>query len=809
LLQKWKKPEPMDILQLFLPVFPDTHVRKMAIDWLSSSVSTDDFVDYLPQLLEALKHETWSASPLAELMFKKSLESPRVAHSLYWLLHQALPGQTPQNTTVRLSISDTMEPAQKESKLKLARYRRRLQMMLRALYNICGSALRKSFITQQTLLQYLTVAANEIKNSKDSTRKMILDQQMQALDLELKEMITPIPLSVGSRVCGVDVQNCSYFKSATVPLKLSFISNASSDPTLESQPLIPAIYKVGDDLRQDQLTIQMIRIMDKMWLKDGLDLKILTFGCVPTGDLEGMVELVTEAETLREIQVVGNRSVTGAFNNVRTINEYLVKHNPSQLEFAKSVNNFTRSCAGYSVITYILGICDRHNDNIMVKQSGHLFHIDFSKFLGDAQMFGNFKRDRSPFILTPDMVYVINGGDKPTQKYHDFVDLCCKAFNIIRKNGNLLLNLFALMESSGIPGVTMNAVSYIQKALVLDLSDVEASANFSRLIEESLNDWFTRWNFLIHNMGQNWQFSEKTDTSNGELLSFIPKTYSLITDGRMENVVVYGLQKRYSPERHYVFILEITRENVKTPTYVFRTYKEFCELDSKLHTAYKGNLSGCHSLPKGGLALGRQEVLAVAEQRKHEIARFLESLFLSQLARESDLVYTFFHPLLRDQQDADIHLRKLKEGNKDRKSGSDRTQKSVGTIKGQLKLSIEYRKDVLHVMVHHAKDLAMPDNSRDEPNSYVKVYLMPDPRKGTKRRTRVVRRNQHPSFMEMLEYRMPLDVIRCRTLQATIWDYDRFQENMFLGAVTIPLDKLEANDEKSSWYPLGNFSRMY
>ena len=62
----------------------------------------------------------------------------------------------------------------------------------------------------------------------------------------------------------------------------------------------------------------------------------------------------------------------------------------------------------------------------------------------------------------------------------------------------------------------------------------------------------------------------------------------------MENVVVYGLQKRYSPERHYVFILEITRENVKTPTYVFRTYKEFCELDSKLHTAYKGNLSGCH-----------------------------------------------------------------------------------------------------------------------------------------------------------------------------------------------------------------------
>jgi phosphatidylinositol-4-phosphate 3-kinase len=398
-------------------------------------------------------------------------------------------------------------------------------MMMRALYTICGTAMRKAFLTQQELLQHLNRAAAEVKSAKDSARHIVLQRHMEALNLHLSEMATPIPLSLGSIASGVELRECSYFPSNTVPLKLAFISNALSDPTAELPPLHLAIYKVGDDLRQDQLTSQMIRVMDKLWLKEGLDLKMVTFGCVPTGDRQGMVELVTEAKTLREIQVTGSRGVTGSFKDT-PIHDYLVKHNPSQLEFARAVNNFTRSCAGYSVITYILGICDRHNDNIMVKQSGHLFHIDFGKFLGDTQMFGNFKRDRTPFVLTPDMVYVINGGDKPTQKMHDFVDICCKSFNIIRKNGNLMLNLFALMASSGIPGVTMDAVSYVQRALLPDLSSTEAAATFSRMIEESLTSWFTQWNFFIHNLGQMRFSGEENFEASGELLSFIPKSYS-------------------------------------------------------------------------------------------------------------------------------------------------------------------------------------------------------------------------------------------------------------------------------------------
>ncbi|KAL7057428.1 hypothetical protein AAHC03_019526 [Spirometra sp. Aus1] len=62
------------------------------------------------------------------------------------------------------------------------------------------------------------------------------------------------------------------------------------------------LFKHSDDLRQDILTLQLLRVMDRIWKDEGLNLHLTTYGCLATGDEVGLIEVVRNSQTIMSIQ---------------------------------------------------------------------------------------------------------------------------------------------------------------------------------------------------------------------------------------------------------------------------------------------------------------------------------------------------------------------------------------------------------------------------------------------------------------------------------------------------------------------------
>uniref|UniRef100_A0A673A5T9 Phosphatidylinositol 4-phosphate 3-kinase C2 domain-containing subunit alpha n=1 Tax=Sphaeramia orbicularis TaxID=375764 RepID=A0A673A5T9_9TELE len=746
LLHHWPPLPPVTALELLDSKFADTEVRSVAVSWIEKS-SDDELADYLPQLVQALKFECHLKSALVMFLLSRAQGNINIAHYLYWLLKDAV-----------------QDPA----------WGRRYERVLGALLCLCGGKLRVELEKQTQLVTLLGAVAERVRQAGGSTRQVALQEGLENVQNFFQRNSCRLPLSPSLVAKELNIKACSFFNSNAVPLKLTLIN---ADPLGEE---INVMFKVGEDLRQDMLALQMIRVMDRIWLQEGLDLRIVNFKCISTGKDKGMVELVPSSDTLRKIQV--EYGVTGSFKD-KPLAEWLRKYNPAEDEYEKVCVGELLSCAGCCVATYVLGICDRHNDNIMLRSTGHMFHIDFGKFLGHAQMFGSFKRDRAPFVLTSDMAYVINGGERPTSRFQLFVDLCCQAYNLIRKHSGLFLNLLTLMTSSGLPELSGSQdLKYVFDALQPHNTDAEATIFFTRLIESSLGSVATKFNFFIHNLAQ-LRFSG-LPANDEPILSFSPKTYTMKQEGRIHHASIYSFQKRYSPDKHYTYVVRILRDGHNEPQFVFRTFDEFQELHNKLTILFP--LWKLPSFPNK-MVLGRTHIKEVAAKRKLELNNYVHNLMRSSTeVTQCDLVYTFFHPIARDDKTEGLE---------------PPPSPTSGRVEGEVKLSISYRNSNLFIMVMHIRDLVSEDGTN--PNPYVKTYLLPDPQKTSKRKTKISRKTRNPTFNEMLVYGgYSKETLALRELQLSVLSAESLRENYFLGGITLRLKDFDLSKETVKWYKL-------
>lgn len=330
------------------------------------------------------------------------------------------------------------------------------------------------------------------KDQKEALLQTLLSKE--GYDKKVNREPVPLPSAPDVLVYGVAHDTVKMFKSALYPALVEFrVEGSNNSKSVEKwghAPISPkqaeystsyqVIVKTGDDLRQDQLIIMMIQLMDGLLKRAALDLCLMPYSVIAISRSSGLLEFVDGSLPISQVLSTHSGSVLQFFQSTSPQSNAKYDIKPEVL------STYIRSCAGYCVITFLLGIGDRHLDNILLRQTGHLFHIDFGFAFG---------RDPKPlppvFRLTREMVDGMGGID--SSEYRQFCSLACQAYNALRKSAGLVLNLLSLMSDAGIEDLSNNPVAdadgviaKVEERFMLHLSDDEAERYFLGLINDCL-----------------------------------------------------------------------------------------------------------------------------------------------------------------------------------------------------------------------------------------------------------------------------------------------------------------------------------
>lgn len=239
----------------------------------------------------------------------------------------------------------------------------------------------------------------------------------------------------------------------------------------------------------------MITLMDKLLRKENLDLKLTPYRVLATSSKHGFmqyIDSITVAEAVR----------AGSYGSI--INFFRKYHPCETGPFGVTpeiMDTYIKSCAGYCVITYLLGVGDRHLDNLLLTTDGKLFHIDFGYILGRDP-----KPMPPPMKLSKEMVEAMGGVN--SEYHHEFRKQCFSAFLHLRRHANVMLNLFSLMVDASVPDIALEpdkSVKKVEENLKLNLNDEEAVQHLQVLLDISITAVMPALVEQFHRFAQYWR----------------------------------------------------------------------------------------------------------------------------------------------------------------------------------------------------------------------------------------------------------------------------------------------------------------
>ena len=365
----------------------------------------------------------------------------------------------------------------------------RFGLYLEVFLSKISKPLFRIFKDEDNLLKSLVSIAEKIKSIKNTEeRDRIFLEDINIIDgfLKINKKEVSLPLNFKMQIKGIIADKCRIMKSKKKPLWLTF---ENADPF--GAPIV-VMLKCGDDLRMDMVTLQLFKAMQNLWFENNLNVKMSLYKVLCTGNQEGMLEMVTNSETLANIHVQEGGALSQFFSK-GSIKNWMDKNCTSKIE---AIDNFLLSNVAYCLATFVLGIGDRHNDNIMIKKNGELFHIDFGHFLGHFKYKMGIKRERAPFVFTRQFQNVLGGDD--SSKFLEFKSDLEKGYLILRNNKEVIITLLSILLCTGIPELNEKSLRFLENSLALKKDDKEAVEFLDKKLYESMDSVSTKLNFAIH-----------------------------------------------------------------------------------------------------------------------------------------------------------------------------------------------------------------------------------------------------------------------------------------------------------------------